>query len=172
MPWVTPKTWVTEEIVTSANLNTHLRDNVAWLGADHPRVVATRVTVQNITNGADVPVALTASTGDVGNMHDPAVNSTRLTIPSGGNGMYHFEGFVDWAANNIGRRLAKLRKNGTTDVWSGQITDPGAELWTSTVSGYVRGLVAGDYIELVVVQFSGGTLALNGASFAANWIGT
>ena len=33
MPWTTPKTWATNEVVTAANMNTHLRDNMAFLGS-------------------------------------------------------------------------------------------------------------------------------------------
>ena len=31
MAWTTPKTWVTDEVVTATDLNTHLRDNLAGL---------------------------------------------------------------------------------------------------------------------------------------------
>lgn len=31
MPWTTPRTWVTNELVTAALLNTHLRDNLTFL---------------------------------------------------------------------------------------------------------------------------------------------
>ena len=31
MPWTTPKTWATGELVTAADLNTHLRDNLNFL---------------------------------------------------------------------------------------------------------------------------------------------
>jgi hypothetical protein len=32
MAWTTPRTWVTSEIVTAAQLNTHLRDNLKTIG--------------------------------------------------------------------------------------------------------------------------------------------
>lgn len=31
MAWTNPKTWATNELVTAANLNTHLRDNLLYL---------------------------------------------------------------------------------------------------------------------------------------------
>lgn len=31
MGWTTPKTWVSAEVLTAVNLNTHLRDNLAFL---------------------------------------------------------------------------------------------------------------------------------------------
>ncbi len=31
MAWTTPRTWVTDEVLTAALLNTHLRDNLNWL---------------------------------------------------------------------------------------------------------------------------------------------
>lgn len=31
MPWITPKTWATGELVTAADLNTHVRDNLDTL---------------------------------------------------------------------------------------------------------------------------------------------
>ncbi len=31
MPWTTPRTWVTDEVPTAAIMNTHVRDDLAWL---------------------------------------------------------------------------------------------------------------------------------------------
>lgn len=33
MAWTAPRTWVAGEVVTAALLNTHLRDNLLWLGS-------------------------------------------------------------------------------------------------------------------------------------------
>lgn len=34
MTWTTPRTWVTGEVLSSSNLNTHVRDNLAYLHGD------------------------------------------------------------------------------------------------------------------------------------------
>jgi hypothetical protein len=36
MAWTTPRTWVTNEVVTASLLNTHVRDNLAYLFDERP----------------------------------------------------------------------------------------------------------------------------------------
>jgi hypothetical protein len=172
MPWTVPKSWTTQELVTSANFNTHLRDNLAWLASDHPRCIVSRSTGQTIGSGAIGPITLDdADTVDVGDMHNPGVNPTRVTIPSGGGGFYHFSGTAEWTASASGRRHLLVRKNGSTTIWSGQFTAPPASLWLSDVTGNAQ-LVAGDYIELCGSQDSGSTLTIGPAMFAVEWRAT
>ena len=35
MPWTAPKTWSVAEVVTAANMNTHLRDNLNYINVQH-----------------------------------------------------------------------------------------------------------------------------------------
>lgn len=53
MSWTNPRTWVTNEVVTSALLNTHIRDNL--LAASHPYDFSSNdVEVTNTTNETSI----------------------------------------------------------------------------------------------------------------------
>ncbi len=68
MPWTTPKTWATNDLVTAADLNLHLRDNLAVLKSP-PGQIIELTTNFTLTGGwIDVPgatVTFTPSGGDV-----------------------------------------------------------------------------------------------------------
>lgn len=173
MPWTAPKTWTTNEILTSPDMNTYVRDNTRWLGTDRPRCWVSRGGTQSIPNTTATAITfVNADTFDVGDMHDPGVNPSRITAPTGGGGLYAVSCFVHWAANSTGRRVMHIRKGGSTLVWYGQYAAPGlVELWVTAVNGYVQ-LAAGEYFEITVSQESGGSLLVNAATCVAEWIAT
>jgi hypothetical protein len=61
MAWTTPSTWVAGAILTAAQLNTQLRDNMNELRANHAdgirRIMANQNTFNNQTSYADFPNA-------------------------------------------------------------------------------------------------------------------
>src|SRR5262245_36675184 len=159
MAWTAPKTWAVNEVVTAANMNTHVRDNENWLGNDFPRCKANRTGTQSIPDSTATAVQLDdTDTFDVGAMHSPVTNNTRLTVPSGGGGAYFFTGEAHFAANGTGHREAAIRINGTTII--ARVRELGT---SSTIAAVLNvsgahQLVATDYLELVVTQASGGAL--------------
>ncbi len=172
MPWTAPKTWATNEVVTAANMNTHLRDDMAWLGTDKPRCEARRSASQSISTSTPTAIQFNDSDiYDVGGMHDPAVNNTRLTVPAGGAGLYLVGGRTGWESNNTGLRAIDIRLNGTST---------GAfERWPTVQNTntfhfiqWMVPMVAGDYVDLAVTQDSGVSLSVSGAAFWAIWMAT
>jgi hypothetical protein len=91
------------------------------------RVKALRTATQSITSadvdtdGNLVAVNLTAAdVFDVGGLHDPVTNPDRVTVQTGGAGLYYLQGDVRWAvAANAGERRAALTLNGATTVIEG-----------------------------------------------------
>lgn len=172
MAWTTPKTWATQEIVTSSNLNTHLRDNALWLGVDHPRCKANRTAAQSIANSTEVAVQLNATdTFDVGTMHNTVTNNTRITVPAGGGGTYLFGGQIAYAGNNDGWRGIRIRMNGTTVIAEQRTTPIVAGIGTYLSITSAHQFVAGDYIELAAIQTSGVALEVNTCNLWAAWQG-
>ena len=57
MTWNTPKTWADGELVTAANMNTHLRDNLAYL--------KTAITFDSVESDADYDADNIAAFADV-----------------------------------------------------------------------------------------------------------
>jgi len=82
MAWVTPRTWVPEELVTANLLNTHLRDNLNAL--KNPPSAH-----YELNQGSDY-------TTTSGSFVDVDATNLALTItPSGGDVLVHFHGAVE-----------------------------------------------------------------------------
>lgn len=102
-------------------------------------------TAANQTVGSTtVFVVLDAEAYDVGGMHDPVTNNTRLTIPSGADGLYTIQGFVEWSiagSTGTGRLGIDFLKNGAA---------------VGITAGYVLSQVIGDsqYGTLPTQSFS------------------
>jgi hypothetical protein len=101
---------------------------------------------------------------DVGAMHDTATNTSRFTIPTGGDGLYLMFGAARFPAAAAGFREVFWQKNGTTDI-SGPMR-LAAESANEKVIGtnQLVTLAAGDYVELMALQDSGGALTINGSA--------
>lgn len=98
-----------------------------------------------------------------GNLHNPASNPERITIPAGAAGGYVVGGAAFFAANATGRRVIRIQKNGTVTV----VREDKQAVSTSGASTGILGstmtyLEEGDYITCQVYQDSGGALNVNG----------
>lgn len=116
-----------------------------------------------VYNNANLPItnatltALTFNTEryDTHAFHSTSVNTSRLTVPAAGR--YFAGGNVIFASNATGIRQVYIRLNGTTYI---------AQIGVDAVSTDATVLdietvwlcAAGDYVELVVYQSSGGSL--------------
>lgn len=98
----------------------------------------------------------TSESWDTGSMHDPSVNPSRLTIPTGGNGVYQCSVNIKFSPGSAvgGTRLVQIRKNGSTILESLQHDVGTATNYyiSSTISFY---LLAGQYLDLLVYHFTG-----------------
>ena len=117
-----------------------------------------RTTNQTLTTGTDTEISFNAERFDTDAFHDNATNSTRCTVPVGKAGVYVITGAARFAANATGRRRIYLRLNGTDImVIEGELNHTATyapDLTTSTICD----LEAGDYVELIATQDSGGNL--------------
>lgn len=172
-------TWVSGQVVTAAQLNSNLRDAVNFL-INRPMVELRQTVAQSFATG-NTTTAMTWDTEDFDNdnMHSTVTNPSRITATTAGR--YHFGGGIAWSANATLRRGSWYRINGTS------VTPSGETMLQSTSSGVaalpVRAITyflnAGDYVEVIGYQESGGALSTNVAtdvseqpSFNARWIGT
>lgn len=169
MAWTSPKTYAGNSAATSADRNTYERDNLNWLANDHPRCRVTRATSQSINNATDTAVTFTTEAYDVGPMHDNGVNPSRLTAPAGGGGIYMVGAFFQMANLTGGRAAAWLRVNSSTDIAISVNAPPSGTGPADVLSAGIN-LAAGDYVELIVNQNSGGAIALTPAAFWAHWV--
>lgn len=97
-------------------------------------------------------------------MHSTSSNTSRLTVPSGGAGVYGLFGGVSWGTGgSAGARHVQIRLNGSTLLVIEE--DPSASnLILSAATLYP--LIVGDYVEMTVLQISGGAINAEAFSFS------
>lgn len=99
-------------------------------------------------------------------MHDPSSNNSRITIPSGWDGLWYFWWYINHANSTVGNLY--LRKNGTTFEYG---YTKGVDMGGSEVIYNDSGLVkaaGGDYFELMMVV---GSATMNASRFGCFYIG-
>jgi len=155
----------------NGSLTTGTPFNQAWVSAlkaaieaalNVNRCVAYHNTTQSIPDTTETSASLNSEDTDVGGLHSTVTNNSRITI--GITGFYHLAARVFFAANASGARSMYLKKNGST--YPAQVS-PGFAANNTFVLGEVSAdveLTAGDYIELRVLQSSGGALDIGSAS--------
>ena len=119
-----------------------------------------RTANKTISNNTATKVDFDAENFDTNGFHDNVTNNTRLTIPTGQDGYYLITWNTIFAGNTTGYRAARIYKNGASALGTGAIT--GLTTYTPAGNQLVLNLVATDYIELEVLQNSGGNLTLYG----------
>ncbi len=157
-------------IVTETHWDNLRRDFVALGGTTGS--VSARATAnanQSIANSVATALAFGGTDAyDTEGFHDPGVNNTRHTIPTGHGGKYHFLAGIQYAASPTGLRYLYFRLNGGGTILGFAIQDA---VSTGPHLMQVEGdasLVAGDYVEVICQQSSGGALnseVANGCPF-------
>ena len=119
-----------------------------------------RTTNQSIVNSTETAIIFDVEDFDQGNMADLVANPTRITIATAG--IYLVGGWNAWDASTAGDRAIRIIKNGEpvadgivmkdSPAPNGVTTEP-----TRAVNTIFK-FAAGDYIELFIVQNSGGAL--------------
>ena len=111
----------------------------------------------SLANSTATAVAFAAENWDTDAFHDNVTNNTRLTVPAGLGGRYLVIGGCTFALNITGVRSIRLRVNGagTNDSFT-MLPTTGL----ATIMSVSRELLlnAGDYVELLAYQTSGGAL--------------
>jgi len=117
-----------------------------------PRCVAYHNTTQVVVAGNADALALNSEEIDVSAMHDPVTNNSRVTIPTGGDGLYLVLGQsqANWGSGNTCQADVRIRKNGATNLATATVVNSGAAFALVTLhTSTLVALVATDYIELV-----------------------
>lgn len=135
-----------------------------------PGAKAIRTTNQTaIVSGVQTPVLFEAESRDTDGFLDLAAQPTRFTCPAGQDGTYAFRAGVGWASGATGKRTILFRKTaaggGTTTIFGGaDINAPTTGGMRHQANGEIA-LVAGDYVEVLVVHTQGANMSLDVASF-------
>lgn len=166
-----PITAVAAAKLTATQWNASVRDNILFL-ANPPACRVYRTTAQTIANSSNTALAFNSERYDTAAMHDNVTNNSRITIPT--TGIYHVGGGIEWSATGAYTQAVFIIKNAATFL--AQITaESGAPLSRVNLSTTDK-FNAGEFVELWVVQFSGGNLNINATGnvspeFWATWVG-
>ena len=129
---------------------------------------------QAIASGTQTAVTLPTEAYDTDGFHDTSTNTSRLTIPTGKGGKYHFECNLTFSAFIGADLYVSIRKNGT-GVGEGLDSGYLGIKFTSDlqISGSVDlSAVAGDYFEMFVYQSSSGNSRnIVAARFSCSYLG-
>lgn len=133
-----------------------------------PRASAYASAAQSVNNDTETALTLDTEDFDVGGLHSTSVNSNRMTIASGGDGLYAVTGQATFAANATGYRALYVRVNGAQ---VGQVLISGghsAATVTILNATALVSLVATDYVELAVRHTAGAALNVGGGTRSAS----
>ncbi len=138
-----------------------------------PAARVTRTSAQSIPDSLNTSLAFDQERYDATGVHDNATNNSRLTAPV--TGIYAVTAQFTWGGSaGAGSRFAGVVKNGSTLIARSQeLAGDDDENFTTQVL-----LAAGDYVEVQVLQTSGGNLpvAANGLAqqitpeFSMTWL--
>lgn len=144
----------------------HIRmyDGTTWLltGGKLPAVRCQRLATLAVATHTFTPVPWTSTDDyDTDNLHSTGTNPTRITVSE--TGQWRFEWTVTFAANAAADREAFLLVNGGSTRY-GWLTlwNVGSGAGTTIGREATLRLNAGDYVECVIYQTTGGTLSAVG----------
>jgi len=106
-------------------------------------------------SGSLYAIPLPYETYDTDNMHNGTTNNTRLTCTTAG--IYLIMGTINYVANANGNRDALIRLNGSAYIGDLRLQAMATGVTKVPVSVFYP-MNAGDYVELIGRQYSGGAL--------------
>lgn len=152
--WVTPRTWVTAEMVTSAQMNQDVRDNTNALRNDAPGAHATRAANQaGIVSGVSTALVFDTEIYDNDGIWTGA-NGNRFTPQT--TGRYIIGACAEWSANPVSAWIAIVDNGGTKHALSQVVGD----YRVMAVVAEINFGALGAWIEVQVLQNSGGNLSI------------
>jgi len=167
MPFTTPKTWSTNEVVTAANMNTHLRDNMSFV-ASPPQCSVKGATSQSVATSTHTVMAAATENFDNDTMHSTVTNTSRITATTAGR--YLFTATLRFGSNATGVRLLSFKVDATTTYeMVGVQANNGADTLLSGSRTFV--LTAAQFVEVDAFHTAGGNIDLALDDFSAVLVG-
>ena len=118
-----------------------------------------------MSTGTWVTITYDAESFDTDGFHSTSSNTSRITIPTGKGGKYLINARVNIDANATGARLARFTVNGN-ELFAGTETAGSSAAACKHTMSTIQNLSAGDYVELLCLQNTGGNLDFVGNSTA------
>lgn len=160
MPFTTPRTWVTGEVVTAGLLNTHVRDNISFL-ANPPKCRVYNNANISISDNTETSLTFNSERFDTDTMHDTGTNPGRITIKTAGTYLVGAN-FRLQVGNDYTLIYLLLRLNGTAPIAThsiGSWTDSTIPPLLSVTTLYA--FAVNDYVEMRVYNQNTANTARN-----------
>jgi hypothetical protein len=109
-----------------------------------------------LTSGASTALTFDSERYDYDNIHSTVTNTGRLTATTAG--IYHISGHARFDVNATNQRFILIRLNGSTTIANQTAQALAGSLNTALTVSTIYELAAGDYVELLAYQNSGGNL--------------
>lgn len=126
--------------------------------------------VEATVNDTAEDVLWDSEISDTAGMHSTGVNPGRITIPTGGDGVYQINVKIDWYSNTTGKRRIHLLYYDASDVLLDSAIFHVTGQTGDVTYGFTHGashsypLVATNYIRVSVAQTSTGALNFQGGA--------
>lgn len=169
LPVPSPRTFGVNEIETGGFLNS-LRDALLFL-LNPPMAVVYQTTVQSLTSGVAAAVSFDTTTVDTYGMHSNSTNNSRATAVVAG--WYLITATIQYANTSAAHnRNVTINKNGVQVPQFGVAGLSGdTGVFPMVSAGAWVFLNAGDYVEVIAYQDSGGAVNTHtlGSSLSIGW---
>ncbi len=172
MAWTAPKTWAVNEVLTAANMNTYVSDDLKWVATDFPR--ATAIGTLAVASGSTfaTPTGTWSSASpNVGGMY----TNSAMYLQCGMAGAYQFNLSVVFSTNATGKRGAIISSAaaGSGTIYAEDMREPvaGVEPNALTLSTGLIQCSAFQQIHFAIRQSSGSSMNC-AVRFSGWWVAT
>lgn len=169
MGFTSPTTQGASSVIPTSRLNAY-KDAVDYVGRDKPHASVKETTAQSIPNNTWTALTSDEENFDVGGLHSTVTNTSRLTIPTGESGKYRVTCTINFVGAATGTRAVGIGKNGASPTFPLSSQLGSASVAPSMGGSTLLNLVAGDYVEVKVLQDSGGAINAQLNEFSIEWI--
>jgi hypothetical protein len=157
------------QILTAAQMNTYIRDNINFLYKP-PMCVLNSTTPVGITASVNTDILYSTESVDTDTMHSTTVNTGRITINTAGVYVVNAQLAMAGSGADGSRVLARIVKNGT-EICRTDTGNYGATTEVAFCLAITTSCAVTDYLTFTVLQVSAGARNLNSSAFAASFVG-
>lgn len=166
MAWSTPRTWSVNEVLTAANMNTYVSDDLSWMGISRPHGRVTDASFSHNSPGNWLTPSWDSISTNVGTGF--ATSTGYFTAPNAGFYLLGADG--TFASDATGARAIMLSSgaNGTGTVYAQNFSPSQSLAIASAVTTGVQ-LAANARVYVSLLQHSGDPLTVTNIHMWAMW---
>lgn len=170
MAFSTPRTWSANEVLTAANMNTYISNDLSWLAGPPRASLSATLTIPTGTTFAAPTAGTWSGFGSTGG-DSMVVGTTTYYLTAPAAGFYLFTATAIFSTSATGKRGLALTSGagGTGTVYAEAQSEAvaGTEVTALTVS-CIRQLAASSQVHIGVRQSSGANMSVT-TRFAGIW---